>query len=520
MRPSRLSGLAGLAGQVICVVAFTVLIDDANGTVPRDEFAEFVEQIVHRPTELAPGAGSVHQEITTDVPGAQALYDQGLGWMHSYFWIEAARSFHHALRLDPDLALAELGLSRAYRNMGLRDRARLHLDRAQDLKAHVSEREQMTIEARAIQWDAIFASAVNRCARYGSYRSALSRLLARYPDDAEGWVTRGNASEAQPWGRGQLGAVESIAWYEAALARDPNHVGAHHFLLHAYENLRLYEHATRHAAIYAADATRAPHAQHMYGHVLPRVGRWAEALVQFERADALETAYHEREGVPAYVDWHHVHNLHLHGMALIREGRLDDAGEKLRQAFETPGLNAIPEVFAHVPYLEYLLHVGRYEEALEVASQFGSSHGPTGEVVGRIFEAEALLLLGRVGEAREAADQALADLDTLDERIRGANAAMALRRARSFASQLEGELALHSPDPTMLYSARQTLLPLARRLVNVAGFDGWGEGLLRLERMGRLARRADYPDLEESIREQIAELDPGYAPSFDMPTAK
>ncbi len=299
MRPSRLTTLVA---QVICVVALAVVVRDAHGTVPRAQFAEWVEKIVHRPTELVTGAGSVHQEVTTDVPEAQALYDQGLAWMHSYFWIESARPFHHALTLDPGLALAELGLSRAYRNMGLRALARLHLDRAQDLKPHVSEREQMTIEARAIQWDAIFGAAEDRRARYGSYRSALSRLLARYPDDAEGWVTRGTASEAQPWGRGQLGAVESIAWYEAALARDPNHVGAHHFLLHAYENLRLYEHATRHAAIYAADATLAPHAQHMYGHVLPRVGRWEEALAQFELADALETAYQERERVPAYVD--------------------------------------------------------------------------------------------------------------------------------------------------------------------------------------------------------------------------
>jgi tetratricopeptide (TPR) repeat protein len=215
-----------------------------------------------------------------------------------------------------------------------------------------------------------------------------------------------------------------------------------------------------------------------------------------------------------------VHNLHLHGMALMREGRLDDAGEKLRQAFETPGQNAIPEVFAHVPYLEYLLHVGRYEEALESADVLVSTHGPTGEVVGRVFNGEALLLLGRVEEAQEAATGALADLETLADRISGPNEAHALRRARSFASQLEGELALHSPDPTMLYAARQTLLPLARRLVNVAGFDGWGEGLLRLERMGRFARRAAYADLEDAIREQIADLDPGYTPNFDMPNSE
>ncbi len=41
---------------------------------------------------------------------AQAFYDQGLAYLHSYVWIEAARSFNQALRIDPE---AGAGASRS-----------------------------------------------------------------------------------------------------------------------------------------------------------------------------------------------------------------------------------------------------------------------------------------------------------------------------------------------------------------------------------------------------------------------
>jgi len=58
------------------------------------------------------------------VPRAQAFFDQGLAYLHSYVWLDAARSFNEALRADPNLAMAQLGLSYALGELGLRDLAR------------------------------------------------------------------------------------------------------------------------------------------------------------------------------------------------------------------------------------------------------------------------------------------------------------------------------------------------------------------------------------------------------------
>lgn len=76
------------------------------GYVPRE--------ILEQPVKLRPGIGRVHEPVTTSSPEAQGFYDQGLAYLYSFVWIEAARSFHQALRLDPKLAMAYLGLSYSY----------------------------------------------------------------------------------------------------------------------------------------------------------------------------------------------------------------------------------------------------------------------------------------------------------------------------------------------------------------------------------------------------------------------
>ncbi|PYV70517.1 MAG: hypothetical protein DMG97_19110, partial [Acidobacteria bacterium] len=81
-------------------------------------------EILERPVTLRTGIVEFHERVSTRSPEAQSFYDQGLAYVHSYMWIEAARSFHQALRLDPDLAMAYLGLTDAF--IGLQDVATAH----------------------------------------------------------------------------------------------------------------------------------------------------------------------------------------------------------------------------------------------------------------------------------------------------------------------------------------------------------------------------------------------------------
>ena len=142
----RRAASAAVIVALACSVAPSVL-----GAASREELRAIITDVAHRPATIVDGVGSPHHPVTTRSDGAQAFYDQGLGWMHSYFWMESARSFHHALTLDADLALAHVGLYVVYWNLGMRDLSKRHLDAAAAQRDDVSERERMYIDARVIQ---------------------------------------------------------------------------------------------------------------------------------------------------------------------------------------------------------------------------------------------------------------------------------------------------------------------------------------------------------------------------------
>src|SRR5688500_13035774 len=78
-------------------------------------------EIIERAVPLRDGIGKVSHPTSAKSRDAQAYYEQGLAYLHSYQFLEAARSFNQAMRLEKDFALAWVGLSRAY--SGLDDAA-------------------------------------------------------------------------------------------------------------------------------------------------------------------------------------------------------------------------------------------------------------------------------------------------------------------------------------------------------------------------------------------------------------
>ena len=105
--------------------------------------------VLEAATSLKSDIGLLHDPATTSSADAQKFYDQGEAYLHSYVWIEAARSFNQALRLDPKLALAYVGLSRVYTGLQDAEAAKKAEDKAIALKKDVSPREQRRIDLRA-----------------------------------------------------------------------------------------------------------------------------------------------------------------------------------------------------------------------------------------------------------------------------------------------------------------------------------------------------------------------------------
>ncbi|HYJ33570.1 MAG TPA: hypothetical protein VE326_10160 [Candidatus Binatia bacterium] len=382
----------------VCVLWIAAIPAGAAPASPADARAHggVPDSILERPVGLRSGIGNSHEPVTTTSSEAQALYDQGLDYLESYVWVEAARSFHQALRLDPRLAMAHIGLSRSFTGLEDASAAKQELAAARTLQSEASPRERRRIAIRAKQLEAMDDPKNER--KFRAYKKALDEALASDPDDIGLLLLRGNAEEPSPAGRGQLGTEASISYYRHVLRLIPDHASAHHFLTHTYEGLGIADSALAHGAEYARLAPSIPHAAHMWGHALRRAGRIAEAVAQFRRADAMERAYYRNEGIEPRYDWHHSHNLNLMAAVAQDEGRRTvpprarpDAPDGVvstllaRESLELPG---------------DLIAAGRWAEALRLARAMTRDPSSATRVAGHVRAAWALRALRRDEEMR------------------------------------------------------------------------------------------------------------------------
>ena len=463
----------------------------ASGPVPRE--------ILERPVALRSGIGTLHEKVTTSSQEAQAFYDQGLAYVHSYVWIEAIRSFFQALRLDPNMAMAFLGLTDAY--IGLHDpaTARAAFERAKALAPKVSKREQMWIAIRDRELD--YLESNEDPDKYVAYRKSISGALREYPNDAWLWIQRGLADEGSPVTHGQVGGVDTIAFYRTALALAPDNFAAHHYYAHTLENLGRTKEALEETAIYVRMAPAIPHAHHMHGHELMRLRRTEEAIAEFLKTKSLEEEYYRTENIPARYDWHHAHNLQLLAMSYQSLGQMKAAEGAFREAFAVPAYTDFLE-FNRKAWPEFLLARGRYEEALHAAEELTKSEWPLPRLAGHTLAGEALLAMDRPTGAQEELRLAEQETEHLPVNLVASSPFPSILRA----GLLLGDKNIEEAEPLLQEIVKMTL---AR-----PGPDGWSAARFELEAIAKTARQSGDWNLSESVARDMIEHDPTYAGGY------
>jgi tetratricopeptide (TPR) repeat protein len=479
------AGLPGLAQQKTRDTKETI------GWVPRE--------ILERPVTLRQGIGTVHEKVTTSSPQAQTFYDQGLAYLNSYVWIEAARSFNQALRLDPSLAMAWLGLSDAY--IGLQDipAARATFEKAQSLAGKVSELERARITIRASQLDYLEDS--GDIQKYFAYRQAISDAMAANSNDPWLWIVRGFADEGMPLAHGQAGRADTIAFYEMALGLSPDNFAAHLYLAHTFENLGRTKEALEQSEIYARLAPAVPHAHHMRGHNLRRAGRTEEAIQAFLKAQELENAYYRAENIPAQFDWHRAHNLELLAMSYQALGQMKAAEAAFREAFALPAYTDFAE-FNRRAWPEFLLDRGRAQEALAASQDFVNSGWALGRFTGHTLAGRALLAMNRIEDAKSELALAEREMEQIPASIIG---------ALPNTGALRAEILLREKK---LDEGNALMKQIEDKIDAVVGPDAWCEALFQFESIARLSREVGDWDLAESTARRMIQHDPSYAGGY------
>jgi tetratricopeptide (TPR) repeat protein len=368
------------------------------------------------PARLMEDYGKVHMPISAKSEEAQRFFNQGLALLHSFWAYEADRSFERAAQLDPECAMAQWGIAMAAVNEKRRDYA---IKRAKELAIKASERERLYIEAVEARYQGERATTQNNAFLGASepYQKAMRKLVAFHPDDLEAklFLALALMSGYERDGAPKPGTVEAIALLQVALAKDPKHLAAHHYMIHATESGKRAIDGAPSADIYGSLAPKVGHAVHMPGHTYVHIDRWDDAAKAFESSAEVDRVYiRDNKETTDHAGGPYGHNVHFLAMVYGYQGRYRDAARVSRElldATRAPEERKSRAAFeGRFSTLRALVRFEKYEEILD-----GKSLPDDGEfevLKAWRYYAQALAKIGRLDLAA-----ARAQLDMLEREI-------------------------------------------------------------------------------------------------------
>jgi tetratricopeptide (TPR) repeat protein len=384
-------------------VAFSQHLDHANKPGGKEKAATYVA-----------GMGSHHHPVSTSNPEAQKFFNQGLSFVYAFNHDEAIRSFKRAAELDPELAMAQWGIALALGpNINLdidpeREKAAYEAgQRALSLAAKAPENERAYIEALVKRYSIDPKADLKKLAV--DYKNAMGELVKRYPDDLDAATLYAeSAMNLRPWqlwtadGKPAEGTEEIVAVLESVLRRDPNHIGAIHYYIHAVEASNHPERALAYAPKLSTLVPAAGHLIHMPSHIYHRTGDYEAAALSNKDAARADEIYIQASGVKGvYPLMYYSHNLHFLAIAQSTAGRFADAMSAAKQleSHVGPNLKEMPmlEGFMTVSSL-ILVQFHRWDEIerlpppepsrIGVKAVWHFSRGMAHEAKGRTLDAE------------------------------------------------------------------------------------------------------------------------------------
>ena len=314
--------------------------------------------------ELWDSLGDYSFAISTEIPEAQAYFDQGLRLTYAFNHAEAIRAFRQAQLLDPECAMCFWGEAFALGaniNAPMMDEALdpalVSLDEAMARLENATPREQAMIRALTNRYtpkpDPDGAEAM-------AYAEAMATVRADFPDDHDIAVFYADAvMNTSPWDywevdgrtpKGELG--DAIAAIEAVLADNPDHAGAIHLYIHLMEASSMPEKAEPYADRLGKLMPGAGHLVHMPAHIYIRVGRHLDSIAANRAAVAADEAYFAKvddQGV--YRAGYYPHNIHF----VIQGAQYAGDAENVRWSVDKLKGNVSEEVAAQVGWIQAIL---------------------------------------------------------------------------------------------------------------------------------------------------------------------
>ena len=256
---------------------------------------------------------------------AQAHFLRGLAALHSFWYEEALEAFRESTKVEPDFAMGYWGEAMTY-NHPLWSEQDLTAARAVVTKfketPKLTERERAYLSAVRL----LYGEGDKR-ARDAAYSAAMEKIYHAYPDDLDAAAFYSLSLLGLTGGeKGYRLQAKAGAIALEVYQKNPNHPGAAHYIIHAFDDPDHAILALPAARRYASIAPEAHHARHMPSHIFLQLGMWPEAAASNEAAWESSDAWMKRKNLPLNV--RDYHSLHWLLYAYLQQGRYNDA-EKL-----------------------------------------------------------------------------------------------------------------------------------------------------------------------------------------------
>ena len=294
------------------------------------------------------GAPAASQELgtidfpTSGSPAAQPHFIKGVLLMHSFEYDDARQAFIEAQKADPAFAMAYWGEAMTFNHAVWQrtspDLAKAALNRlaptpeARRARAQTEKEKDWlgAVERLYAAGDASTSLSAGKLARDIAYADAMRRMHEKYPNDDEVKAFYALALLGTSHGGRDVSIyMRAAALVEQVYAKNPQHPGAAHYLIHAYDDPVHAPLGLRFADAYSKIAPAASHALHMPSHIYVAMGLWEESAAINERS--VKAADARRDEQKLAVDARGFHALLWLVYSYTQQGRYDDARAVLAQ---------------------------------------------------------------------------------------------------------------------------------------------------------------------------------------------
>jgi hypothetical protein len=287
--------------------------------------------------------GTVSFNITAH-KDVQADFNTALELLHSFEYDEAEKVFAKIIDQDPQCAMAYWGVAMCSFHPLWEPPSIANLKKgslASGIASSIAGKTKLetgfinAVAAYYKDWEHTDA-----LVRSLHFEKAMQQVHETFPGEKEAAIFYALAldASADPTDKTYANQRKAGAMLESLYAKEPNHPGIIHYIIHTYDYPGLATLALPAARNYASIAPSSAHAQHMPSHIFTRLGLWDEAIQSNLQSVSSAQCYAKSSGIKGHWD-EELHGLDYLVYAYLQKADNKSANEQLQY------LNSIDSVY-------------------------------------------------------------------------------------------------------------------------------------------------------------------------------